>query len=278
MRALGDCSDPGQIENRRTTLPLECVLKVVIGPLTGFYIRVVESSQVEDLEAHREKAIAAVSCCAFRSDCLSCCGAPSSPPPSPSASSRSAIDSSARHTSTPAGKMVFTVLGAVAELERSLIVERVRAGLRNARAKGKRLGRPPKDLDTEKIAAPRRQGISWRAIPGRRTQQKALLQLEGLGAGERRRLDVDRDKRRNARAHGAVWLSSRSRGLLSGRELWLAEVHRWPRTSCRRAAITSASKKRLDPESKGHWLLDYHRDPRVLHRERWRGGMPAPEA
>ena len=39
-------------------------------------------------------------------------------------------------TSTPAGKMVFTVLGAVAELERSLIAERVRAGLRNARAKG----------------------------------------------------------------------------------------------------------------------------------------------
>ena len=39
-------------------------------------------------------------------------------------------------TSTPTGKMVFTVLGAVAELERSLIVERVRAGLRNARAKG----------------------------------------------------------------------------------------------------------------------------------------------
>src|SRR5246500_4208819 len=40
-------------------------------------------------------------------------------------------------TSRPAGKMVFTVLGAVAELERSLIVERVKAGLRNARAKGK---------------------------------------------------------------------------------------------------------------------------------------------
>src|SRR5580698_5293623 len=40
-------------------------------------------------------------------------------------------------TSTPTGKMIFTVLGAVAELERSLIVERVRAGLRNARAKGK---------------------------------------------------------------------------------------------------------------------------------------------
>ena len=36
-------------------------------------------------------------------------------------------------------------LGAVAELERSLIIERVRAGVRNAKAKGKRLGRPPVD-------------------------------------------------------------------------------------------------------------------------------------
>jgi DNA invertase Pin-like site-specific DNA recombinase len=49
-------------------------------------------------------------------------------------------------TSTPAGKMVFTVLGAVAELERSLIVERVRAGMRNAKAKGKRIGRPPQTV------------------------------------------------------------------------------------------------------------------------------------
>jgi DNA invertase Pin-like site-specific DNA recombinase len=54
-------------------------------------------------------------------------------------------------TSTPAGKMVFTVLGAVAELERSLIVERVKAGLRNARSKGKRLGRPRATLDTVRM-------------------------------------------------------------------------------------------------------------------------------
>ncbi len=46
-------------------------------------------------------------------------------------------------TSTPTGKMVFTVLGAVAELERSLIAERVRMGLQSAKKKGKRLGRPP---------------------------------------------------------------------------------------------------------------------------------------
>jgi DNA invertase Pin-like site-specific DNA recombinase len=67
-------------------------------------------------------------------------------------------------TSTPAGKMVFTVLGAVAELERSLIVERVKAGLRNARAKGKRLGRPPAFVDAVKIAKLRAQGRSWRKI------------------------------------------------------------------------------------------------------------------
>ena len=67
-------------------------------------------------------------------------------------------------TSTPAGKMVFTVLGAVAELERSLIVERVRAGLRNARAKGKRLGRPRVTVDAARIAGLRAQGLSWPRI------------------------------------------------------------------------------------------------------------------
>jgi len=67
-------------------------------------------------------------------------------------------------TSTPTGKMIFTVLGAVAELERSLIAERVRAGLRNARAKGRRLGRPRKAVDAARVAQMRAQGASWRAI------------------------------------------------------------------------------------------------------------------
>lgn len=67
-------------------------------------------------------------------------------------------------TSTPTGKMVFTVLGAVAELERSLIAERVRAGLRNARAKGVRLGRPPVVVDAARIAALRARGASLREI------------------------------------------------------------------------------------------------------------------
>jgi DNA invertase Pin-like site-specific DNA recombinase len=67
-------------------------------------------------------------------------------------------------TSTPAGKMVFTVLGAVAELERSLIVERVRAGLRNARAKGKQIGRPKVIVDTQRLVSLRNSGASWPTI------------------------------------------------------------------------------------------------------------------
>lgn len=69
-------------------------------------------------------------------------------------------------TSTPAGRMVFTVLGAVAELERSLIVERVKAGLRNARAKGKRLGRPHVIVDAARVGRLRAQGLSWARIAG----------------------------------------------------------------------------------------------------------------
>jgi len=56
---------------------------------------------------------------------------------------------------------VFTVLGAVAGLERSLIAERVRAGLRNARAKGKRLGRPRVAVDAARIARLRASGLPW---------------------------------------------------------------------------------------------------------------------
>jgi DNA invertase Pin-like site-specific DNA recombinase len=46
-------------------------------------------------------------------------------------------------TSLPAGELVFQMIGAVAQFERSLIAERVKSGLANARANGKALGRPP---------------------------------------------------------------------------------------------------------------------------------------
>ena len=66
--------------------------------------------------------------------------------------------------STPSGRLMFQIIGAMAEFERALIQERVRAGLRNARAKGKRLGRPCRKVDVTKIAALRASGKSWRAI------------------------------------------------------------------------------------------------------------------
>ncbi len=61
-------------------------------------------------------------------------------------------------------KWVFAVLGVVADLERNLIVERVRAGLRHARAKGKRLGRPKKSVDATEVRSLRAAGESWRTI------------------------------------------------------------------------------------------------------------------
>ena len=66
--------------------------------------------------------------------------------------------------STPSGRLMFQIIGAMAEFERALIQERVRAGLRNARAKGKQLGRPRVIVDVYKIAALRTQGRSWAQI------------------------------------------------------------------------------------------------------------------
>lgn len=78
-------------------------------------------------------------------------------------------------TSTPTGKMVFTVLASVAELERSLIVERVRAGLRNARAKGKRLGRPRIAVDAARIGRLRSQGRTVREIAAELGYSRSLV-------------------------------------------------------------------------------------------------------
>ena len=67
-------------------------------------------------------------------------------------------------TKSPAGKLLFTVLGAVAELELDLIRERTKDGLARAKAQGKRLGRPPKPEMTEEILRHRAQGLSLRQI------------------------------------------------------------------------------------------------------------------
>ncbi len=65
---------------------------------------------------------------------------------------------------TPAGRLMFQIIGAMAEFERALIQERVKAGLRNAKAKGVRLGRPRVFVSESRIEALRASGTPWRAI------------------------------------------------------------------------------------------------------------------
>lgn len=65
---------------------------------------------------------------------------------------------------TPSGRLMLHLVAAMAEFERALIQERVRAGLQNAKKKGKRLGRRPVAVDASKIASLRASGASWRAI------------------------------------------------------------------------------------------------------------------
>jgi DNA invertase Pin-like site-specific DNA recombinase len=66
--------------------------------------------------------------------------------------------------STPSGRLMFQIIGAMAEFERSLIQERVKAGLRNARAKGKKFGRPRVEIDAVRVAELRRDGLSWSQV------------------------------------------------------------------------------------------------------------------
>jgi len=74
--------------------------------------------------------------------------------------------SEAIDTRTPIGRMCFTVVGAVAELERSLIVDRVRSGQQAAKRRGKHIGRQSLVTDQQKatIASLRSSGVSLRAI------------------------------------------------------------------------------------------------------------------
>ena len=67
-------------------------------------------------------------------------------------------------TGGPLGRAIVVIIAAIAELERSLIVERVRAGMRRARLEGTHIGRQPLTLDDEAIHRERCQGQSLRQI------------------------------------------------------------------------------------------------------------------
>ena len=63
-------------------------------------------------------------------------------------------------TSGPLGRAVVVIIGAIAELERSLIVERVRAGMRRAKLEGRHIGRHPLNIDRLAVLRDRQRGLS----------------------------------------------------------------------------------------------------------------------
>ncbi len=67
-------------------------------------------------------------------------------------------------TSGPLGRAIVVIIGAIAELERNLIVERVKAGMRRAKLEGRHIGRQPIAVDREAILCDRRRGLSLRQI------------------------------------------------------------------------------------------------------------------
>ena len=75
------------------------------------------------------------------------------------------MDQQAIDTTTPTGSLMFAMIGAFAEFERSMIRERVLAGLDRARSQGKRLGRPPvPPILIEKMKRMRGEGMTLTAI------------------------------------------------------------------------------------------------------------------
>ncbi len=64
-------------------------------------------------------------------------------------------------TSTPIGQAMFTIIGAMAQLERDIIRERVKAGLERAKARGIRLGRPRVPVAADELVTLRAQGLSF---------------------------------------------------------------------------------------------------------------------
>lgn len=78
-------------------------------------------------------------------------------------------------TSTAQGRLVFSLVGAIAEFERELARERIMSGLRNARAKGTQLGRPTAEFDIEKALQLQAQGLNLRDIGAQLNVSAATL-------------------------------------------------------------------------------------------------------
>ncbi|MHC4276992.1 MAG: recombinase family protein, partial [Planctomycetota bacterium] len=88
-------------------------------------------------------------------------------------------------TSTPLGEAIFSIIGAMAQLERDLIRERVTAGMRRAKEKGKALGRPKKEIDPGEFARLKREGLSMARIGDTLGASVSTLYRNGDGCVKR---------------------------------------------------------------------------------------------
>ncbi len=86
-------------------------------------------------------------------------------------------------TSTPIGQAMFTIIGAMAQLERDIIRERVVAGLARARTRGTRLGRPRAPVEVHAIHELRQDGLSFGAIACRLRCSRATVRRRLRAAG-----------------------------------------------------------------------------------------------
>jgi DNA invertase Pin-like site-specific DNA recombinase len=78
-------------------------------------------------------------------------------------------------TGGPLGRAMVVIVGAIAELERSLIVERVKAGMRRARLEGRRIGRAPLNVDRATIVSDRISGMSLTQVAKRHRVSRATV-------------------------------------------------------------------------------------------------------
>ena len=78
-------------------------------------------------------------------------------------------------TGGPLGRAMVVIVGAIAELERSLIVERVKSGMRRARLEGRQIGRARLDVNREQVAIDRRTGMSLTVVARKHSISRASV-------------------------------------------------------------------------------------------------------
>ena len=78
-------------------------------------------------------------------------------------------------TGGPLGRAMVVIVGAIAELEKNLIVERVRAGMRRARLEGRQIGRSPLKIDREGLIRDRRSGMSLSHVAKKHRVSRATV-------------------------------------------------------------------------------------------------------